>query len=384
MNDPAISNDLDPVVRAVAEQRARDAGQSLSEFLSALILQPSRLGALNQAPGSPLSALSGPEVAEAWNIASHQLLSTSNRFHHFAGGESWHSLISERTPWLTSELSVSPALQLVAGFNMRIHCAALLLSAAFHEAAVTDFDFAKYRYAERRSRTKKSWYRSVVDDCLIVSKEVHNALIHHWRPTPRAERLAIDAFVVLSDLTPARAELLRLCRYDRSRAFSELAKHVDLATDQFRLSADLLAEVDATSPQIETSDEQRFADISTALLERAGGGVSLTEGAKLLGITRQALHKRVKSGSALGMMHGEELTLPKFQFIDERGKMRLIEGLARVVSLFDKSGAGRWSALQFLIDKDPNLADTPSRILVEGRVEDVVNAAKAYVEADEA
>jgi len=386
MVDPAtMASELDPVVRAVAEQRAKDAGQSLSEFLSELILQSSRRGAIEGAMSSLVGGVAPSEAAEAWAMdVGRQLWAAHHDFRHRTHEDNWRHLITGQTSWPTSDLSVSPTLQLVAVFNVRIHSAALLMSAAFHEAAVTDFDFPKRRHGTRHpQKAQHSWYRHIVDDCLVVSKEVRNALVHHWRPTPRAERLAIDAFVILSDLTPARTELLRLCRYDRPRAFSELAKHVDLAIDQFRLSADLLAEVEATSPQIETSDKQRFADISEALLDRAGGGISLTEGAKLLGVSRQALHKRVKSGSALGMMRDNELTLPKFQFVTEQGDARIVDGLSKIVALFDKSGAGRWSALQFLLDRDPNLADTPGRVLAEGRIDEVAASARAYLDAGE-
>lgn len=386
MVDPAtMASELDPVVRAVAEQRAKDAGQSLSEFLSELILQSSRRGAIEGAMSSLVGGVASSEAAEAWATdVGRQLWAGHHDFRNRTHEDNWRHLITGQTSWLTSDLSVSPTLQLVAVFNVRIHSAALLMSAAFHEAAVTDFDFPKRRHGTRHpQKAQHSWYRHIVDDCLVVSKEVRNALVHHWRPTPRAERLAIDAFVILSDLTPARTELLRLCRYDRPRAFSELAKHVDLAIDQFRLSADLLAEVEATSPQIETSDEQRFADISQALLDRAGGGISLTEGAKLLGVSRQALHKRVKSGSALGMMRDNELTLPKFQFVTEQGDARIVDGLSKIVTLFDKSGAGRWSALQFLLDRDPNLANTPGRVLAEGHIDEVVASARAYLDAGE-
>jgi len=386
MVDPAtMASELDPVVRALAEQRAKEAGQSLVEFLSALILQSPRAGTIDAGIGSLAGVATASEAADALaNSLGRPLWATHRDLYHRAQEDVWRHQIFAPTIWPTPELSVSPTLQLVAVFNVRIHSAALLMSAAFHEAAVTDFEFPKLRHGARHQKKQQdSWYRHIVDDCLVVSKEVRNALVHHWRPTPRAERLAIDAFIMLSDLTPARTELLRLCRYDRPRAFSELAKHVDLAIDQFRLSADLLAEVEATSAQIETSDEQRFTDISAALLERAGGGFSLTEGAKLLGVSRQALHKRVKSGSALGMMRRDELTLPKFQFLIGRGDAHIIEGLGKIVPLFDTSGAGRWSALQFLLDKDPNLADTPGHVLAEGRIEDVVAAARAYLDAEE-
>lgn len=131
------------------------------------------------------------------------------------------------------------------------------------------------------------------------------------------------------------------------------------------------------------SSEARFAEMTRLLLQRAGGGLSLTEAAKLLGTSRQALHKRVKSGSALGMMEGDELVLPKFQFVEKHDRTSILDGLAKVIKLFDASRAGRWSALQFLIEQDPNLAMAPVDVLKTGEVQQVANAAAAYLDVDE-
>jgi hypothetical protein len=380
---PRPENELDPVVRAVVEARAREADQSISEYLADLLLLPHGPSALQLLAGSALLP-ERPAEGERWSsLFSRHLIATARDLRDRHDADHWSRLIAGPTPWLASE--VSPALKLVFVFNYRVQSAALLMSAAFHEAAVADFDFVKARSAPtHRRKAKSTWYHSIVHDVVDCSKQLRNALIHDWTPTPRAERLAIDAFVLLSDLTPARTELLRLCRYDRPRAFSELAKHIDLAADQFRLSADLLAEVEGASRQRELPPEQRFSEISDALLQKAGGGVSLTEGAKALGTTRQALHKRVKLGTALGLMQGVELTLPKFQFVGDADRPRIVNGLGRIVKLFDTARAGRWSALQFLIENDPNLGDIPSRALMQGRVQDVVNAAMAYLDADEA
>lgn len=358
--------DIDPVVRAAAELHAREAGQTLSQYLAGLVLNT---------PTIPDVMDRGLDrrTGHQWRLSSHW--AESDEFHY------WNTRLRET---LLPDVSASPTLKLVFVFNSRLHSAALLMGAAFHEASVSDFELPKFqRTSAHRVQKRRNWYSHIIDDCLARSREVRQALLHNWTPTPRAEQLAIDAFVLLTELTPARSELLRLCQYDRTRAFSELAKHIDLAADQFQLSADLLAEVEGSSGAIELSDEQRFVDISTALLERSGGSVSLTEGAKLLGTSRQALHKRVKLGSAFGLMHGTEIVLPKFQFISVDSETRLIEGLAKVTKLFDDSGAGRWSMLQFLIDTDPNLADTPQQTLAAGKVEDVIRAAKAYLDMDE-
>jgi hypothetical protein len=378
-------NELDPIVRAVAEARARDAGQSVSDYLADLLLVPHGPSALQLLTGSGLLP-ERPIGGERWSSSfSRHLIATARDMRSRYDADQWSQLVAGSTPWLVSEVSVSPALKLVFVFNYRVQSAALLMSAAFQEAAVADFDFVQTRSTPTHRLTAKStWYHSIVDHILDRSKQLRNALVHNWTPTPRAERLAIDAFVLLSDLTPARTELLRLCRYDRPRAFSELAKHIGLAADQFRLSADLLAEVEGASRQWELPTEERFSEISNALLQKAGGGVSLTEGAKLLRTSRQALHKRVKLGTALGLMRGSELTLPRCQFVGGSDSPKIVDGLGSVVKLFDTAKAGRWSALQFLIEKDPNLGDMPIHTLTQGRVQDAVNAAKAYLDADEA
>ena len=268
-------------------------------------------------------------------------------------------------------------------FNSRMNDAAFLMSAAFHEAAVSDFKPSTRRGSTRKQRSHPSWFEANVRTCLDRSCEVRNALVHRWTPTPRAEHLAIKAFVLLTDLTPAGAELLQLCRQDRARAFSQLAKYLDLVADQFSLSANLLAELEAARPAALAGDG-RFAAIAATLLDQAGGGVSLTEGAELLGISRQGLHKRVKAGSALGLMQGNEIVLPRMQFVAEEDGTRLIPGLAKVVRLFEDVKAGGWSALQFLIELDPNLGEQPRDALIRGDVEAVVNAARAYLGLDEA
>jgi hypothetical protein len=204
--------------------------------------------------------------------------------------------------------------------------------------------------------------------------------MHRWTPTGRAERLLGDAFFTLCDLTAARSELLVLFHHDRSRASEELAKHLDVATQQFELSAKLLADAEA-SPSGDAADEHRFAQLRANLLEKAGGGLSLTQGAELLGVTRQALHKRIKAGTALGMMDDDEIVLPRLQFVEGGAKTTFVSGLSMVVPLFAE--AGGWSALQFLIDPDPNLDVAPIEALRAGRADAVVDAARAYLGLDE-
>ena len=57
--------------------------------------------------------------------------------------------------------------------------------------------------------------------------------------------------------------------------------------------------------------------------------------------------------------------------------------MGKIIKLFDASKAGRWSALQFLLEQDPNLAMAPVQALRTGEVQQVVNAATAYLDVDE-
>jgi hypothetical protein len=61
------------------------------------------------------------------------------------------------------------------------------------------------------------------------------------------------------------------------------------------------SELRDVTPQ-ESEGAASFDVISDEVLQESGGGISLTEAAEKLGISRQALHKNIKSGRALGLM----------------------------------------------------------------------------------
>lgn len=384
MSSSDTLNDMSPAVRAVAEVRAREAGMSPGEWLEALVYEqaaPAPLrrhvfygggSAIQTAPASGSLTLhtAAMSVPGYDNLATYIPMLRSLEFER--------PDLDRSIPGAGTDDTVLSALRMISAFPPRISHAAILLSAAFAEADV-EFRLPPHRRSARH-KASQHWYLMLVDTCLHRSREVRNALVHRWTPIGRAERLWNDAFLTLCDLTPARHELLILFRHDRSRAAAELAKHLDVAAQQFELSANLLADVDA-APSAKASEEQRFRKLRAALLERAGGGLSLTEGAKLLGVSRQALHKRIKAGTALGMMDGDEIVLPRMQWIETGGKIAFVHGLADVVRLFDR--AGGWSALQFLVDPDPNLGMPPMDALRAGKTDAVVAAARAYLGLDE-
>jgi|ThiBiot_300_plan_2_1041538.scaffolds.fasta_scaffold00112_74 DNA-directed RNA polymerase specialized sigma24 family protein len=268
----------------------------------------------------------------------------------------------------------------ISSFYTRIDFAAVLLSTAFVEGAVTDFAPPKKSRTTRKRHGSTDWYFEVIDHCIERSREVRNALVHQWHPTARADHLAMEAFMLLTQLTPSGSELVRVCQYDRPKAFSEMAKALDVITQQIEQSANLIVEVEA-GEELQPTEEKQFDQYRAALLDKAGGGLSLTEAAKLLGLSRQAVHKRIKTNSVLGMMNGTELVLPRAQFTKIEGQVEVLPGIAEVLKQFKM--AGNWSALQFLVESDPNLADIPLHALAEGRTEDVCHAAKAYLGIDE-
>ena len=111
--------------------------------------------------------------------------------------------------------------------------------------------------------------------------------------------------------------------------------------------------------------------------------MSLTEAANALGVTRQNLHKRIYAGSALGMMLNGRIVVPRLQFVSATGKTVIIAGIDRVVRPFLDSKAGAWSALQFLLDQDPNLGRRPIDVVNAGDIVAVEHAARAYLSLDE-
>lgn len=361
--------EMDPAARAVAEVKAQEAGMAFTEWLEALVYQQVAPIRRHHAYGGGAATLVRSSFSDDVDAANYiplyrlpelETLRSDPALRHEAHAAMWS------------------ALHTVSTFPPRISHAAILLSAAFAEAEV-EFPLPARRTHARHKATNR-WYHAQIDTCLHHAREVRNALMHRWTPTGRAERLLGDAFFTLCDLTSARSELLVLFHHDRDRASEELAKHLDVATQQFELSAKLLADSE-TSPRGDADDERRFAQLRASLLEKAGGGLSLTQGAELLGVSRQALHKRIKAGTALGMFDADEIVLPRLQFVEGGAKATLVPGLSKVVPLF--ADAGGWSALQFLIGPDPNLGVTPIEALRANRPDAVVDAARAYLGLDD-
>ncbi|MER8374444.1 hypothetical protein [Mesorhizobium sp. M0488] len=272
----------------------------------------------------------------------------------------------------------------VARFGHRVECASLHMYVAFDKAHVVDFELPVARNVVKPTHGISVWYYSLVNTTFNRYRELKCALLHKWSPPVEVEPLTYYAFRMLSEITPVESQLRDLFVKDRPRAFHELTRHLDLVADQLKAAIELAGELETIASDDASEEEARLKAVQTELLGKAGKSLSLTEAAKQLGVSRQALHKRIGLGTALGLMRGSELVVPEAQFVIKNRKVKIVDGLGAVMREFDASGAGRWSALQFLIEVDPTLQRTPLETLKAGEQDAAVRAARAYLSLDEA
>ena len=272
----------------------------------------------------------------------------------------------------------------VARFGHRVECASLHMYVAFDKAHVVDFELPIARNVVKPTRGISVWYHSLVNTTFNRYRELKCALLHKWSPPAEVEPLTFYAFCMLSEITPAESQLRDLFVKDRPRAFHELTRHLDLVADQLKAAIKLAGDLETVASDDASDDDARLKALQMELLGKAGKPLSLTEASMRLDVSRQALHKRIGLGTALGLMRGSELVVPEAQFVTKNGKLGIVDGLGAVVREFDDSGAGRWSALQFLIEIDPTLQRTPLEALKAGEQDAAVRAARAYLSRGEA
>ncbi len=133
-------------------------------------------------------------------------------------------------------------------------------------------------------------------------------------------------------------------------------------------------EIERQSPLLQA--KIRGVERRRAMIEEAGGALSSTETAALLGITRQAVEKRLKAGSLLGLRVGSKTAVPSFQIANGG----LLPGLSKVLRTLSISDP--WMRFNFFLTKDKRLnGKTPAELLRTGRSEQMVlAAARAYGE----
>lgn len=262
---------------------------------------------------------------------------------------------------------------LLANFVGRVDGAAALLSTEHDRPAVS-----RTRKGHVVVRSGTLWGQTILNAAFDRLSEVVTVFNDPAHSKVRSEAIDSAVFRTLAGLTPTQHELLQLRERDRTAAVRQLVRQLAVARQQVRLAAE-------TAVKAEPVDEAReSAEAAQAqLLERSGGTLSLTEAADKLAISRQAMHKKVHAGNALGMMQNGLIVVPKLQFEDDNGKSAIYAGIDRVTKAFKDSKAGPFSALQFLTDVAPGLAERPIDALKKGKVEAVEQAARAYLSLDE-
>jgi hypothetical protein len=93
----------------------------------------------------------------------------------------------------------------------------------------------------------------------------------------------------------------------------------------------------------------RGAEQKVELLKHAGGALPVSNVAKLLGISRQAVDKRRREGKLLAIPRGADYVYPACEFADDG----VVPGLAEILGQFGLQRS--WAALAFLVTPDDQL-----------------------------
>lgn len=298
-----------------------------------------------------------------------------------------------------AERSLPSDLATTAGHIVRIEAAAALMSFAYAEKGLPAPKTkalggpASHSTArKRRAKHETLWSVRILASSLNRLAEVTVAL---RRPLPAVYDAQLRAFDLLVDLTAFKDRLRTLRDNDPALAFRELARQLGAYERQLAASAAVFPLLTRTRSGVASLAADRTGDAPDnaadafeaardRLIEQAGGVMPLTEAAKALGVTRQALHKRVYGNGALGMMLGGRIAVPRVQLADKDGKTVVLEGIDKVARAFAEAEAGAWAALQFLVEPNPNLNGArPVDALREGRIKEVEQAARAYLGLDE-
>lgn len=237
-----------------------------------------------------------------------------------------------------------------------------------------------------RMRTKpRSYFAIMAAGSFERWRGVRAILTHAWTPSEEVQSLCRAGFWSLCELTPADSQLKQLFETNPVRACHELVRHVDVVAEQLKMTTRLAEELTADDrATVEVEDCARLDAVQSDLLSKAGARLSLTQAAERLAITRQALHKKIKTGAALALMIGDTFVLPEAQLVSGPNGTTIVRHLRDVLSLFTEAGAGEWSALQYLIEVDPALGGSvPLDRLKEGDAKIVAAAARAYLGLDD-
>lgn len=160
-----------------------------------------------------------------------------------------------------------------------------------------------------------------------------------------------------------RADLRRLLRArDEERVLVAAVLHPEM-----------LERVTGATPLL--AAQIRAVEAKRRLLEADGGSVSAEEAGRLLGISRQAVDKKRRGGHLVALPIGARQRYPVWQFQDGA----VLPGLAGVLAAL--ATASPWLKAAFFVGRNARLGrKRPLDLLRQGRVDDVMRAARTYGE----
>jgi hypothetical protein len=120
----------------------------------------------------------------------------------------------------------------------------------------------------------------------------------------------------------------------------------------------------------------RGIEAKRRLIEENGGTLTAEKAAEILGITRQAVDKRRRAGTLIGLTTGRYgYRYPVWQFTESG----TVPGLEEVLSAL--ASHDEWMQAAFLAGKNPRLKGrTPIEALKAGNLDQVLSAAHVYGE----
>lgn len=277
-----------------------------------------------------------------------------------------------------------PDVASLARFAHRVEIATFHMCAAFEHAGVREFRIEIERRGARRNE-RTTWFAWLADTTFCRFRTLRRALTYEWTPPAEVEPLTYSAFHSLCDLTPASGHHLKQLFFSRrEKAIEALVGQLDLIAKLLEDAVGLAADTEnALSDRSAEEAAARLASGQAEILDRAGETLGLRAAAKRLGMSHQNLHKRIGTGSALGVVRGRELIVPSIQFVGSGEGVKIVPHLRRALRPFEEAGAGTWSALQYFVELDPALGAIPMDALKAGKVDAVVDAARAFLGLDE-
>jgi DNA-binding Lrp family transcriptional regulator len=153
------------------------------------------------------------------------------------------------------------------------------------------------------------------------------------------------------------------------------AVNAALATDDLGTFVALASPENWPDAEVSAADRARLRGMErkNELLAQAGR-LSVAEAALRLGVTREAVRKRLRSGSLLGIPIGRGYAIPAIQFTDRA----VVSGLGQVLKAMPIDSP--WMKLEWLLSPEPRLKDrVPIAVLAQTGERDTVIAAARMV-----